>query len=120
VVPTGDFNGWATTQCYYARHASGLWRAEIEIPAPGIYRYTLVINQTQWLDDPSNGLKEPDEYGGFNSLLHVAQSHNDNRTARVSKRALTRGHLKQHKQPLAHARGTVAEEHNGVLQSVFC
>lgn len=47
--------------------------AVIEIPAQGIYRYKLVINQTQWLDDPSNGLKEPDEYGGFNSLLHITQ-----------------------------------------------
>ncbi len=69
----GDFNGWDSSRCHFAKHRSGLWRADIELPAPGIYRYKLVLNQTQWLDDPSNGLKEQDEYGGFNSLLHVAE-----------------------------------------------
>lgn len=73
VALAGDFNGWSTTQCFFVQHNNGLWRAETKLPVPGIYRYKFVINQTQWLDDPSNGLKDLDEYGGFNSLLHIAE-----------------------------------------------
>jgi serine protease AprX len=73
VTLAGDFNGWDTSRCRFDKQKSGMWRAEIELPVSGIYRYKLVINQTQWLDDPSNGLREPDEYGGFNSLLHIAE-----------------------------------------------
>lgn len=72
VALAADFNGWEATRDLFARQASGLWVLRTAVPAPGTYRYKLVVNQTQWLDDPSHGLKEPDAYGGFNSLLHLS------------------------------------------------
>ena len=39
---------------------------------PGIFRYKLVIDEVRWIDDPGNGMEEPDNYGGFNSVLNIA------------------------------------------------
>ena len=55
----------------FSRDAGGIWRLEMEPPPRGRYRYKLVVDGGHWVDDPSNGLKEPDEFGGFNSLVNV-------------------------------------------------
>jgi hypothetical protein len=31
-----------------------------------------VVNGERWIEDPANAMKEPDEYGGFNSILHIS------------------------------------------------
>ena len=49
----------------------GVWRASVAGLSPGRYRYKFVVDGTRWVDDRANGLKEPDEFGGFNSLLNV-------------------------------------------------
>jgi hypothetical protein len=33
--------------------------------------YKFIVDGQKWIEDPSNGMKAPDEYGGFNSLLVV-------------------------------------------------
>jgi serine protease AprX len=71
VTLAGDFNGWNANLARFAKTASGLWRAEIASPPPGRYHYKFVVDGERWLDDPSNGLKAPDNYGGFNSVLNV-------------------------------------------------
>jgi serine protease AprX len=71
VALAGDFNGWNTNHTRFAKTADGLWRAEIDSPPPGRYHYKFVIDGNRWMDDPSNGLKVPDNYGGFNSVLNV-------------------------------------------------
>jgi len=71
VALAGDFNGWRPDQIFFARGGDGLWRAEIEPPPPGRYRYKLVLDGARWADDAANGLKEPDGFGGFNSILNV-------------------------------------------------
>lgn len=71
VSVAGDFNHWDPAQTPMAREASGLWRADIELPPAGRYRYKFVINGQRWMEDPSNGLQEPDEFGGLNSVLNV-------------------------------------------------
>lgn len=38
----------------------------------GVYRYKLVVDG-QWILDPSNPKQEPNEFGGANNLLEVAQ-----------------------------------------------
>jgi len=73
VSVAGDFNGWNPQTTRFAKHSSGMWRAEIEMPSPGSYQYKFVVNGTQWMDDPSNGLKLADNHGGFNSVLHIAE-----------------------------------------------
>jgi serine protease AprX len=70
VVLAGDFNNWNAAQIRFAK-TNGVWRAEIPAPPPGRYHYKFVVDGERWLDDPSNGLKATDNYGGFNSVLNV-------------------------------------------------
>ncbi|HKQ52160.1 MAG TPA: S8 family serine peptidase [Pyrinomonadaceae bacterium] len=71
VALAGDFNDWNHSRTPFARDAAGLWRVELEPPPAGRYRYKLIVDAARWVDDPSNGLKEPDEFGGFNSLVNI-------------------------------------------------
>lgn len=71
VAVAGDFNAWNWAQHRGKQHADGLWRVELPLLAAGRYRYKFVIDGVRWQDDPGNGMKEPDEYGGFNSILFV-------------------------------------------------
>jgi 1,4-alpha-glucan branching enzyme len=72
VALAGDFNGWTTTATSYIRNDDGIWRVQIDLLQPGRYRYKLVVNGERWIEDPANAMKEPDEYGGFNSILHIS------------------------------------------------
>lgn len=72
VALAGDFNGWISTATQCERNGDGVWRAQIDLLQPGRYRYKLVVNGEQWIEDPANAMKEPDEYGGFNSILHIS------------------------------------------------
>ncbi|HYY99666.1 MAG TPA: hypothetical protein VE642_13785, partial [Pyrinomonadaceae bacterium] len=67
----GDFNGWSPSQTRLVKGADGVWLASVAGLLPGRYRYKLVVDGARWTDDPANGLKEPDEFGGFNSVLNV-------------------------------------------------
>ncbi len=71
VALAGDFNGWISTATQCERNGDGVWRAQIDLLQPGRYRYKLVVNGERWIEDPANAMKEPDEYGGFNSILHI-------------------------------------------------
>jgi serine protease AprX len=71
VALAGDFNGWNANHTRFIKTANGIWRAEIDSPSPGRYHYKFVVDGESWVDDPSNGLKAPDNYGGFNSVLNV-------------------------------------------------
>jgi serine protease AprX len=69
VSVAGDFNGWSQT--LLKRNESGLWSTEIIIPAAGRLEYKFIINGRRWIEDPSNGMKAPDQYGGLNSVLVI-------------------------------------------------
>lgn len=71
VALAADFNNWDITRNKFTRQTDGIWRVELPLLPPGRYCYKFVINGAQWIDDPGNGMKEPDQYGGFNSLLHL-------------------------------------------------
>jgi serine protease AprX len=71
VALAGDFNGWRPAEAGFVKQANGIWRAEIELPAAGRYEYKFVVNDNEWLDDPSNGEKAPDNHGGFNSVVRI-------------------------------------------------
>ncbi|MCI0414187.1 S8 family serine peptidase [bacterium] len=66
-----DFTNW-TASNKFEKDPSGMWRAEVKSPGPGRYRYKFILNGNQWVDDPSNGLKEPDNHGGFNSVVEIS------------------------------------------------
>ena len=65
----GDFNGWNPTATTLQKDLSGLWLARAQTPPAGRYQYKFIVDGERWIDDPSNGLKTPDGYGGLNSLL---------------------------------------------------
>jgi serine protease AprX len=72
VALAGDFNAWSSTSTLFTKQDDGVWRTQIGPLSPGRYRYKLVLNGERWIEDPANTMKEPDEYGGFNSILHVS------------------------------------------------
>ena len=77
VAVAADFNDWNPARTVLLRNPSGLWQTKIT-PPPGEYRYKYVVNQTEWIEDPANLMKVPDEYGGLNSVLSIAGDGHEN------------------------------------------
>jgi serine protease AprX len=69
VSVAGDFNRWSQT--LLKRDESGLWFTEIVVPRAGRFEYKFIINGQRWIEDPSNGMKAPNDYGGLNSVLVI-------------------------------------------------
>ena len=67
----GDFNGWDGQRTSLQPDDHGLWRVEIEAPPVGRHQYKFVVNRERWVEDPNNGMKAPDSYGGLNSVLVI-------------------------------------------------
>ena len=67
----GDFNGWSHVATPLKRNESGLWLTEIVVPRSGRFEYKFIINGPRWIEDPSNGMKAPNNYGGLNSVLVI-------------------------------------------------
>lgn len=70
----GDFNEWDPESTPFVREENGTWRAEIKLSEPGEYKYKFVLDGGFWIEDPSNGLKTKDNYGGLNSVIVLAAS----------------------------------------------
>jgi serine protease AprX len=70
VALAGDFNGWETSPL--KREEDGLWRVALDLPAGGHHRYKFVVDGARWTEDPANGFKEHDGFGGLNSVLNIA------------------------------------------------
>jgi 1,4-alpha-glucan branching enzyme len=71
VSVAGDFNGWSQIATPLQRNGSGLWTTDIAIPRTGHFEYKYIINGQRWIEDPSNGMKAPDNHGGLNSVLVI-------------------------------------------------
>ena len=71
VSVAGDFNGWSHVATPLKRNESGLWFTEIVVPRAGRFEYKFIINGRRWIEDPSNGMKAPNSYGGLNSVLVI-------------------------------------------------
>jgi len=69
VSVAGDFNEWSHIATPLKRNESGLWFTEIIVPRTGRFEYKFIINDQRWIEDPSNGMKAPNNYGGLNSVL---------------------------------------------------
>jgi serine protease AprX len=65
----GDFNGWRQTPL--KRNGSGLWSTDIGVSRAGRFEYKFIINEQRWIEDPGNGMKAPDSYGGLNSVFVI-------------------------------------------------
>jgi serine protease AprX len=71
VSVAGDFNEWSQLGTPLKRTSSGLWVTEIRVPRAGRFEYKFIVDGQRWLEDPNNGLKAPDNYGGLNSVLVI-------------------------------------------------
>src|SRR6266496_1823498 len=71
VALAGDFNGWNQAAHPLERDSSGLWLVELKTPQAGRYQYKFIVDNKRWTEDPSNGMKVSDGYGGLNSLLVI-------------------------------------------------
>ena len=69
----GSFNGWPQTIAKggwaLAKNAD-IWTLTHDVPA-GHSLYKLVLNESEWITDPSNTKSESDGFGGQNSVLDV-------------------------------------------------
>ena len=71
VSVAGDFNEWNRTTTPLERNGAGLWSTEIAVPHAGRFEYKFIINGQRWMEDPSNGMKTPDNHGGLNSVIVI-------------------------------------------------
>jgi hypothetical protein len=71
VSVAGDFNGWSHIATPLKRNSSSLWTTEITVPQTGRVEYKFIINGRRWLEDPNNGMKAPDSFGGLNSVIVI-------------------------------------------------
>lgn len=71
VAVAGDFNGWSEVATPLKRNGDGLWSTEIVFSRAGRFEYKFIVDESRWIEDPSNGMKAPDEFGGFNSVLVI-------------------------------------------------
>ena len=67
----GDFNGWKADPNSLTKDATGLWLCKIATPGPGRYEYKFVVDGRRWTEDPSNGMRVSDGYGGLNSVIVI-------------------------------------------------
>lgn len=67
----GDFNGWNPSSHPLSKDTTGLWFCKFATPGPGRYEYKFLVDGNRWIEDPGNGLRVSDDYGGLNSLLVI-------------------------------------------------
>lgn len=67
----GDFNGWNEASHPLIKDSTGLWLCKLKTPALGRYQYKFIVDGNRWIEDPTNGMKVPDGYGGLNSLIAI-------------------------------------------------
>lgn len=71
VALAGDFNAWDPKRKPLKRRKDGVWWGTVRL-SPGSYQYKFVVNGTDWLEDPNNSNRVPNEYGSLNSVCLVA------------------------------------------------
>jgi hypothetical protein len=72
VVVVGDFNDWNPRATPLRRTADSLWSVVVPL-RPGRYRYTFVVDGTQWRRDPAAPRSLEDDFGTPTSVITVAQ-----------------------------------------------
>lgn len=69
VAVTGTFTDWRAAPMKQAGR-SGYWELVLDIP-PGEHRFSYLLDGREQMPDPTIPIREPDDFGGFNSILHV-------------------------------------------------
>lgn len=71
VFLTGDFVEWQPESISLSEKEDALWEVEIPLLSKGIYQYKFVVNNKDWIIDPLNYFRYPNEYNSFNSLFFI-------------------------------------------------
>jgi chromosome partitioning protein len=71
----GSFNDWVPDQGVITRWADGVVEKVVTL-MPGSYEYRLIIDGV-WQEDPSNPEQVLNLSGGYNSILHVQEEHEE-------------------------------------------
>jgi len=71
----GSFNDWVPDQGVITRWADGVVEKVVPL-MPGSYEYRLIIDGV-WQEDPSNPEQVLNLSGGYNSILHVEEEHEE-------------------------------------------
>jgi hypothetical protein len=72
VALVGDFNDWDPRATPLRPASDGLWSVVVPL-RPGRYRYTFVVDGTQWRRDPAAPRALEDDFGTPTSVITVAQ-----------------------------------------------
>jgi hypothetical protein len=72
VAVVGDFNDWDPRATPLRPASDSLWSVVVPL-RPGRYRYTFVVDGTQWRRDPSAPRALEDDFGTPTSVITVAQ-----------------------------------------------
>ena len=67
----GSLNGWDPTRTLMKEITAGIWQVSLPLPPAGSYQYKYVIDGNQWVTDPRNLYREPNEYNDFNSRFVI-------------------------------------------------
>lgn len=72
VAVAGSFNNWDKGRLL-DRQSDGTFAKVMDVPPGAVHSYKIVINANHWIEDPKADpkLRQPDNYGGFNSGLVV-------------------------------------------------
>ena len=72
VALVGDFNGWEP-DAYELSDADGdgVWEIEVELEQNQVYTYNFLIDETEWISDPSSKQRVEDSFGGEKSVLNL-------------------------------------------------
>ncbi|MBI3817296.1 MAG: S8 family serine peptidase [Planctomycetes bacterium] len=63
----GALGGWRPFA--FRRVGEGVWMLERPRAAPGNYAYKFLLSDGRWIADPANPNRQPDGFGGWNSVL---------------------------------------------------
>jgi hypothetical protein len=66
----GSFNGWSPISSGMRRNDQGEWQLSLHL-LPGRYTYRFLLDDNNHVLDPRSTMREPDGYGGENSVLVV-------------------------------------------------
>jgi predicted alpha/beta superfamily hydrolase len=70
VTLTGDWLFWNPLGIPMQKQGDGAFTADVPLK-PGRYLYKFVVDGEKWHHDPDNPAREPDTFGGFNSMVTV-------------------------------------------------
>jgi hypothetical protein len=121
----GTFNGWAGKIAqggWPLVSTNGVWTLTRKVPT-GTHEYKLVLNESEWIADPTNTRTAPDGFGGQNSVLETkcaggGAADLDALTAGFPPETRPEGFLFDDHGPARVATGVLVEEHLRVAAQI--